>query len=177
MTYRSILFSGFFVSLVLPLAGCGGGEQLPPGMPRLYPAILTVIQDGEPLAGADVVLINLDPAASWLASGMTDQNGTLRLRTQGRFNGIPLGRYKVGVQKMETPNVVLPQDSPSSPEEERELRRLLTELEAGTFRVVGENFAIENTELEIEVTPSNLRFTVDVSPAVRLRPLPPAPGQ
>ena len=177
MTYRSIIFSCFFVSLVLPFAGCGGGEQLPPGMPRLYRAVLTVTQDGAPLAGADVILVSLDPSVNFPASGVTDQNGVLRLRTLGRYDGVPLGRYRVGVQKMESPNVVLPQDSPSNPEEARELRRLLAELEAGVFRVVGEQFAIENTELEIEVTPSNLRFEVDVSPAVRLRPLPPTPGQ
>ena len=172
MTYRFSIFSCLYVCVFLLFSGCGG-ERLPPDLPKLYPATITVMQDGKPLADAEVVVINVDPSAKWSAGGTTDQNGVLHLRTMGRYKGIPLGRYKVAVQKIEIPDIVLPID-PDTPAERREYNRLLKERDDNTFFNVDEKFSLRKTELEIEITPTNLKHMVDVSPAIRVK-VPPEP--
>ena len=170
MTYRFIIFSSFFASFVLLLSGCGG-EQLPPGIPKLYNATLTVMQDGKPLAGADIIMLNIDPSVNWPAGGITNQNGVAKLRTLGRYDGAPAGRYKVAVNKIDTPDITLP-----SPDEvsATEFNRLVKEIEDNTFYVVDPKFSLGKTELEVEITPSNLKHTVDVSPAIHVK-VPPSP--
>ena len=172
MTYRFVVFSCLSASIVLMLSGCGG-ERLPPGIPKLYPATLTVMQDGNPLAGAEVIIINTDPAVNWPAGGITDQNGVLRLRTMGRYDGAPAGTYIVSVSKREVPDIILP-DEPSTPEEQREYNRLFREIEENTFDLVDPKFGLGVSQLEIEITPSSFRVEVDVSPAVRIK-VPPSP--
>ena len=175
MSNRFIIFSCLFACTVSVFWGCGG-EQLPPGMPRLYPATLTVTQDGKPLEGASIILTNVDPSVSWSAGGATDQNGVLRLRTMGRYDGVPAGTYRVAVSKIESPNLTLPDEMPSDPEGVREYNRILREIENNTFYVVDPKFSLGNSELEVEISPSNLRVTVDVSPAVHIRLPPPSRG-
>jgi hypothetical protein len=167
MIYRFVVFSYFFLSVTLLFSGCGG-ERLPPGIPKLYPAVLTVIQDGAPLADADIIMINTNPDVNWPTGGVTDSNGALRLRTLGRYNGAPVGTYIVAVSKVEIPDIT-PPDETSTPAERREYNRLLREIEDNTFYLVDPKFGLGATELEVEITPSNLRVTVDVSPAVRMR--------
>ena len=167
MNSRCIIHSCFLASLILLLSGCGG-ERLPPGMPKLYSATITVTQDGAPLVGAEVIILNVDPSVSWSAGGTTDENGTLKLRTMGRYNGAPAGRYKVAVRKVETPNIALP-PLPTNPEQAKEYRRVMQEIEDNSYYLVDERFYIGRTELEVEITPSARQFTVDVSPAVRVK--------
>ncbi|GHT09827.1 hypothetical protein FACS1894170_01030 [Planctomycetales bacterium] len=62
-------------------------------MPKLYPATLTVLQDGKPLENASVVLINTDATSTWSAGGQTDAKGVVMLQTMGQFKGIPEGTY------------------------------------------------------------------------------------
>ena len=170
MTYRFANFSCLCVFVFLLFGGCGG-EQLPPGIPKLYKATLTVTQDGSPLAGAEVIMVNVDPSTNWSAGGVTDQNGVLKLRTMGRYEGAPIGRYKVAVQKKEIPDITLPSEI-SSPEVQKEYDRLVREIENNTFYLVDEKFSLGKTELEVEITPSNLKVTVDVSPAVHVKVTP-----
>ena len=138
-------------------------------MPKLYPATVTVMQDGRPLEGAEIVLINTDPAVNWSAGGVTDKNGIVKLRTMGQYEGAPLGKYKVGVRKVEVPDIALPLDIPSDPEELREYQRLAREIAENTFFLVEEKFSIGRTQLEVEITASNYNGTVDVSPAIRVK--------
>jgi len=81
--------------------GCGGPAR-PDGMPRLYPASVTVIQEGAPLEGAMVQLVSDDPALSrWGPTGITDASGVTVLRTDGTYDGAPLGTFRVVVSKRE----------------------------------------------------------------------------
>ena len=166
MKIRLTIFSCLFALSTLLFSGCGHGELIPPGMPKLYPATITVTQDGKPLAGAGVIMINADPSTSWSAGGNTDQNGVLKLKTMGRYPGAPVGKYIVAVQKIETPNMKLPSE-PSDPAELREYNRLVKEIADNTFSLVDKKFSLGVSELEVEITPSNLNVSVDVSPAVR----------
>ena len=168
MNIRFIILLCFF-ALVIPLfSGCGG-EQLPPGIPKLYPATLTVTQDGKPLADAEIVMINADPSTSWSAGGVTNQNGVLKLRTMGRYEGAPVGKYIVAVQKIETLDIKLPDEMPSDSAGLREYNQLAKKIEDNTFYVVDPKFGLGKTELEVEITPSNLKVEVDVSPAIRVK--------
>ena len=143
-------------------------------MPKLYPATITVMQDGQPLGGAEIVMINIDPSSSWSAGGVTDKNGVVKLRTMGQYEGAPLGKYKVGVRKVEIPDIELPPELPSDPAQLKEYYRLVKEIDDNTFLLVDEKFSLGKTQLEVEITPSNLKGTVDVSPAIHVK-APPVP--
>jgi hypothetical protein len=163
------------MACLLLFPGCNG-QKLPPGMPKLYPASITVMQDGKPLAGAEIVVINTDPSTNWSAGGGTDKNGVVKLRTMGQYDGAPVGKYKVGVRKTEIPDIIqdLPAERPSDSEGLKEYIRLVKEIDDNTFILVEDKFSISNTQLEVEITPSNLKGTVDVSPAIRVK-APPVP--
>ena len=167
MNHRSLFFLCFSLACFLLFFGCNN-QKLPPGIPKLYPATVTIMQDGEPLAEAEIVIINTDPSTNWSAGGTTDKNGVVKLRTMGQYEGAPLGKYKVGVRKMEIPDIVLPAERPSDPEGLKEYQRLVKEINENTFILVEEKFSIGETQLEVEITASNLNGTVDVSPAIRV---------
>ena len=173
MNSRSIVFSCLFLACFLLFTGCDR-QKLPPGIPKLYPVTITVMQDGEPLAEAELVIVNTDPSTNWSAGGTTDKNGIVKLRTMGQYNGAPLGKYKVGVRKMEIPDITLPAERPSDPEGSKEYSRLVKEINDNTFILVEEKFSIGQSQLEVEITASNLNGTVDVSPAIRVK-APPMP--
>lgn len=91
-----------FVSCTLCVALCtafvGCGQELPDGMPELYPTTLTFTQEGKPLAEASVVLVPQFDCA-WMVSGLTDADGSVRLKTHGKYDGAPAGKFKICVTK------------------------------------------------------------------------------
>jgi hypothetical protein len=97
------------MALVIPtcLIGCGGSER-----PSLVKATGTVTLDGKPLEGA---IVGFQPVTDAKAkyqrpsSAVTDAAGKFQLGTYGKDDGVPVGKYKVGVQKRELVGE-LPQD-------------------------------------------------------------------
>ena len=87
-----IVVALLLVSVSLVLAGCGG-----PARPAMAPASGTVLFQGKPLEGAEVVF--LSDASPRNASGKTDAQGKFRLTTYENFDGAVLGEYKVTVAK------------------------------------------------------------------------------
>ena len=88
------------VSMLLLVSGCG--PKLPDGMPKLYPAKVTVLyDDGTPVAGATISLIPVDAAtnADWASGGTTGEDGSIELFTRGQYQGVPASQYKVTVKK------------------------------------------------------------------------------
>lgn len=85
---------------ILVLSGCGSDR--PKGMPKLYPATITVTyDDGSPAVDANVILFPENTAIiQWVYSGKTDQNGNAIMKTHGAYPGIPEGKYKVSLQKL-----------------------------------------------------------------------------
>jgi len=148
------------------MTGCG--ERLPAGMPRLYPASITVTQEGTPLAGALVQLIPEDPAnAAWGPGGTTNQSGVVVLRTNGAYLGAPLGTYKVTVSKTEMephPNPELRGGS------EEDLRRSLAILRTlRTYSYVEPQYgSIRYTPLRIEITARERNYTIDAGRKIRV---------
>ncbi|MDR1493714.1 MAG: carboxypeptidase-like regulatory domain-containing protein [Planctomycetaceae bacterium] len=171
MTKQIISLFCLSILTYLCLFPLGCIQKLPPGIPTLYPAEITIIQDGKPLADASVVIINLTPSVNWSGGGNTNKNGVLKLKTMGQYHGVPLGKYKVSVQKIEYPgDIVLPLNPPYEDKAAmKEYNRLLKKYEDNTFQLVDNKFSLINTPLVFEVTPQNLRITLDVSPAIRMK--------
>jgi len=86
------------IVLCLAFVGCGG-EPRPDGFPKLYPVSITFVLDGVPSGGIAVFLNS--QTSPWPVAGSTDQDGVATFNTQGRFPGVPAGRYKVTVAKTE----------------------------------------------------------------------------
>ncbi|MDO4585829.1 MAG: carboxypeptidase-like regulatory domain-containing protein [Planctomycetia bacterium] len=83
------------------IPGCNK-KQRPEGLPELYPFAIKVIQDGQPLAGANISLVAQDPALMrWPCGGNTNEEGIVKLTTYG-FEGVPAGQFKVLIMKTET---------------------------------------------------------------------------
>jgi hypothetical protein len=61
------------------LTGCG--EALPEGLAKLVPASVQLTQDGVPLAGATVSLIDTVGNQRWYPGGSSDESGTVVLYT------------------------------------------------------------------------------------------------
>ena len=85
----------------LAIVGCGGGESKPADMPTLYPVSLKFTQEGQPCAGAFVILVPQDDS-KWSTGGLTDADGVALLKTQGKYPGIAAGKYKITAFKRET---------------------------------------------------------------------------
>jgi hypothetical protein len=165
-SFQTITMYKYFVSIIVVLPifyGCSG-ERLPPDLPKLYPVTLTIVQDGQPLGGASVVVVNEDYASSpWAAGGVTNEQGKVKLRTEGKYSGAPAGKYKVTIAKTEVPEIELPEDS-SSPEYNKKIK----EIQDKMFYLVEDKFTkLDTTPLRIEITPSAKNFELDVSPVVR----------
>src|SRR5690606_8372893 len=93
--------------LLASLIGCG--ESRPEGLPALFPASVTIEQDGKPLSDATVTLVPTDPAlARWPVGGQTDATGTANLKTYMQYEGAPAGSFKVTVNKNITKGDPLP---------------------------------------------------------------------
>ena len=158
-----------FVSLIpwllvaFLMTGCHRDPR-PAGMPKLYPASITVTQEGTPLGGAMVQLIPEDSANSrWGPSGLSDASGIVVLRTNGRYPGAPLGTYKVVVSKQEfEPHphpewANLPEDDPNH----WKYVQIVENLKA--YEVVDRKCgSIADTPLRIEVTAKEKTYSVDV---------------
>ena len=91
------------VALVIVLLG-GCGDNLPDGLPKLYPVTLHIKLDGQPLTDALVLLhTENEEIAKWTVGSYTDSEGNAILVTHGQFRGAPAGRFKVCVSKQGVP--------------------------------------------------------------------------
>ena len=166
MNHYKFLLLPCLAASFLYLSGCG--EKLPPGMPKLYRTTITITQDGNPLEGAHVIVVNDDFASQpWSAGGVTSSSGSIDLKTEGKYPGVPAGTYRVTVRKTEgPPGVELPKNL-STDEEIQEYDRIIKQIQENSFDVVDEKFMeLQNTPLKLEVN-GVTNQTFDVSPAVK----------
>lgn len=91
----------FLFLLIVFIVGCQYRPSLPPDIPPLTVCKITVTQNGEPVGGTLVSLISVTRAENWRASGMTNENGITVPFTNGLFEGVPQGKYKIVVSKNE----------------------------------------------------------------------------
>lgn len=92
-----------FLTLALSVfSGCGG-QKYPDGFPKVYPVTVSVVQDGKPLEGANVLFYAQDEVNSrWGIGGCTDAAGNAIMAVNGKYKGVPAGQYKVTVTKVVT---------------------------------------------------------------------------
>jgi hypothetical protein len=149
--------------MIFLATGCGGPAR-PEGMPRLYPASVTVVQEGTPLAGAMVQLVSDEPELSrWGPSGITDAAGVAVLKTNGTYDGAPLGKFKAIVSKRERephPNpewANLPDGDPNF----QKYRQ--AEMKRKTFNYVEPKYSsIADSPLTLEITADGKTYSLDV---------------
>lgn len=98
--------------LLFCLAGCGGD-----GRPELVEATGTVKLNGEPLADA---LISFQPEEGnpimRPSRAQTDAQGRFTLGTYGKGDGIPVGSYRVSIQKRQLVGKLPENYDPEAPE-------------------------------------------------------------
>lgn len=153
-----------FITLALGAISMSGCESRPPGMPRLYPASITVIQDDKPLEGAMVQLIPENEAnASWGPTGISDALGVVVLQTNGRYKGAPLGKYKVVVFKREREQHPHPEWAAAPNGDPNYSKYMAIEGQLKTFDYIETQYgSVDETPLSIEVTADQEVYTVDV---------------
>lgn len=166
-----------FIIYVLPfvlfaVSGCGG-QKLPPGMPKLHKVTITITQENKPLAEAMVTLYQTD--GQWSSQGTTDAGGVIKkFFTNGQYEGVVAGNFKVCVRKVEREYAIDPKDIPPEPpagtQENYAWRMKYQEhrIPPKEFDLVEAQYIdAKTTPLEIEVTADQREFNFDVGAAVR----------
>ncbi|GAA5506519.1 carboxypeptidase regulatory-like domain-containing protein [Novipirellula caenicola] len=146
----------FLGTVLSVLVGCAS-EEMPEGLPELYPVTLTVHQGGAPLSGASVQLIAADPTLSkWVTGGSTDENGEAVVMTHGKYAGAPAGKFKVTVNKTQTEGSANGNDPSVSSQV------IMFDLVDAKYRVV------TTTPIEVEVTAGENKLdAIEVGAAVK----------
>jgi hypothetical protein len=93
----SLFFATFFV--VCTFAGCSGS---PSELKNLSPVSITVVKDGQPLEGVEVMLFARQASEVWTCSGRTNSNGTAVMVSSLRESSAPgaqAGAYAVVLSK------------------------------------------------------------------------------
>jgi hypothetical protein len=152
--------------LLVIFSGCNRG--VPSDLPKTYPTSITVIQDGQGLANATVMLNPVD-GSQWYASAITDTRGVAELRTQGQYAGVVVGKYKILVSKREvvSNNIAIP-DPQTDPEGySKALEKANSVMKE--FDLVDPKFAtVETTPEEIEIIANKNQKNIDVGKAVKI---------
>ena len=173
--------SAFFVwtGLCVAVLCVGCGPQLPSDLPKLYPTVVTVIQDGEPLSGATVTLINADPSGGWACVARTDTAGKATIMTNGMYKGAPEGTYKVTVSKQEVEQGDNPfADAPDPAVDQTAYQEWVMKNEDRiaaaqrrqpvTYDLVDPKFSSPTqTTLELTITPGKNQHSLDVGKSNR----------
>ncbi len=103
-------------SLLLCLAsmGCSNSGPTPPDPKRVIPAHGSVTLNGEPVQGVSVVFHRTQPEKPGdiptLSSGLTQEDGSFKVKTYGQNDGIPPGDYSIAFKKPIRPVLGRPDD-------------------------------------------------------------------
>lgn len=150
-----------FVALtatILLAAGCNK-QELPEGMPEIFPLTLNVTAGGEP--AADMLFTFYSDDLAWGVGGKSDAQGKAVIMTQGQYSGAPAGEYTVTVSNY----YVTPSKfgvKPADPRLQEEWQKNVDEENAPVFlRVAAEYLERDTTPLKITVAKGTP--TVDVN--------------
>ena len=151
-----------FTLTALTIVGCAKDDGRPKDLPPLFPAEITITQEGNPLAGATVALEATGGTSSvYHPSGITNESGKAVMSTYG-FDGVPAGTYKVTVRKTVVEDVKQVTDAYGD----------LVDDAGVEYRTVEPQFSTaDKTPHEIEITNSRktLHVTFDVGKAIKVR--------
>ena len=174
---KKTLLSTVLLGLVLALALSGCSRQrVPADLPKLYPATVSITQDGKPLEGATIIFFGSDPASlKWGVAGCTDASGKAVMATNGMYKGAPVGNYQVTVTKNESTQQ---EKAPPSPDPEKDpvafnewrLKYVDSPIKNKEFSLIEVKYTLlESTPFKAEVSqagPNDFKF--DVGKAVRV---------
>ena len=150
--------------LLAVLFALGCGDPRPAGMPKLYPASMVVTLEGQPLEGAMILLHPEDAAnAPWGPAGQTDSSGIAELRTNARYDGAPLGEYKVVVTKIVMPPHPHPEWE-NLPEGDPNRRKYIAIQDTlRPIEIVDPKYGmVSDTPLRVEITAKGKTYPVEV---------------
>ncbi len=108
--------------MIMVVTGCNRSKK-PEGFPDVVKVSVVITQENAPLTDAQIELIPEDSAMDrWPVTGTTDASGKATLVTYGKFEGCPIGKYKVTVvkddidtKKVEVPEGVDPAEVKTAP--------------------------------------------------------------
>jgi len=149
---------------LIGLVGCGG-EKKPEGFPPLYPVTLHVTQEGKPLEGASVTLAAPDGSLPWVVGGTTDADGKVKLKTQGKYDGAPAGKYNVQISK-----VVREGYEEYMAAVNRNDTAVASKIDVKVFQCVEDAYtSAKETPVHVEITKESKVFDIDAGPAVQIQ--------
>jgi hypothetical protein len=161
----------FIFTTILLVCFNGCGEPQPVDLPKLYPAEITVIQDGKPLTDATVQMVPKTDS-KWSAVGVTDSNGNVEFFTQGKYKGVPEGTYSVLVSKVFTePSQYANKPQPANVDYDK-WQEMLGAEQLKSFNLVDEKFSDLSTS-PLEWTTGQKNSIVDVGKSIREEIKPP----
>ncbi|MCL2304602.1 MAG: hypothetical protein FWC43_04595 [Planctomycetaceae bacterium] len=140
-------------------------------MPELFSCKITITQGGQPLQDALVDLAPEEAALGWTITGITDAKGIATIKTQGIYDGVPAGAYKVCVSKAESAPSKFPpptESATAAPAAWDEWRRNVeTEIVPRYSLVKPEYNDKTQTPHSITVTKGKNNATFDVGEAIK----------
>lgn len=155
----------------LCLGGCGKKQNLPDGMPKPYPTIITVIQEGKPLEGASIALIPVEASNSWNAGAVTDATGKAAIKTLNKYEGGVPGKYRIVITKRESDKskFTSPPDQQTDPQGYAKFIQDSMREKLDSYDLIDPKFGkiSDDAELMIDVVESKNEKTIDVGKAVR----------
>lgn len=142
-----------FTLMILFVAVSGCGPKIPSDMPPLYPVKVTVMMDGEPLEKASIAFTLMEATGGYPIGGTTDSKGVAAPKTNGKYDGVPEGKYKISVNKMVAIEGPTSQKTPpTDPQELAKYERRVYD-ERRFVEIVEKQFASSSsTPFEIEVS-------------------------
>ncbi len=155
-----------FASIGFFSLGCS--EPLPAGMPKLQKVKITLTQEGKPCDDAKIGLNPIGGNAQWSSGGTTNSQGVLEPVTHGKYKGMPVGKYKVTVDK----SVGEGEPPPPSPID-AESQKKFNEYKASgktyhLYQVIPDKYRLrDSSPLEIDVTEGGGEFTLDIPESVK----------
>ncbi|MDO5555034.1 MAG: hypothetical protein Q4G68_14870 [Planctomycetia bacterium] len=141
-------------------------RKTPADLPELVPLTVTVTQEGQPLQGANVMLVPTEEAdQKWNALGETNESGSVALSTHGLYPGVKPGKFKVMLYKVETVTPKIPDD----PAAQEAIERGTMSLPAPqAYDLIDPQFGKPSTPLEIEVSETTSELTLDAGKPVKI---------
>lgn len=163
---KKLVFVGICVLFSIFL-GCG--EKLPSDLPKLVPVDVTVFLDGTPLSKATVTLYPLDMGSGQSGlpvGGISSDKGVAKLKTQGRYDGSPLGKYRVCVSKSAPIEGPTSKKTPPTDPEALKAYEKKVGYEREFVNAIEKTFSDpKKSPLEIDIVDGKNTFTVEVKKA------------
>lgn len=176
-------FIGFLLLWLVTMVGCG--QKLPEGMPKLYPTDIQVQYQGDkPCSEAIVTFFPEAGEASigtWVLIAQTNAQGKATMITQGKYLGMPAGKFRVTVARFIIEGTPYPHEpNPSATAEEiKEYQRLFNEAKKSMRYATVEEDRTDRDKTplrDIEVKPGKNLLVIDAGKEVRI-PKPFTPGR